>query len=120
MSLYGIQFIAYKAGEQYSARFAFFHSLTEAKKAAIELYKSSPNIDSVIATDKETGKVIKKCPDKRGGVREGGGKKTYDGEPRNQRLTLRVAQDVWDFLVEYGDKSECIHRAVRMFRDSQK
>lgn len=114
--LLGIKFTTYTAdGYEYSSRFAFFPGLPEAKKAAISLFHSSPDIARVIAVDSESGKVIKQVPDKRGGVREQGGRKAFDSVPRPYRQTIRFSEDVWHYMSQFPDRSEIIHKALREY-----
>lgn len=113
--LIGVQFKTFnKDGEEYSSRFGFFNDIRSAKKAAINLYQSDDNIFHVEAYDSETGKLIKRVPDGRGGWR-GGGRTAFDNEPRPYKLTIRVAEDVWQALSQAEDKSALIHRAVRQY-----
>lgn len=52
----------------------------------------------------------------RGGVRPGSGRKSDD--PRLRNLTIRIAQDVAEFLDRYpGRRSAIITEAVRRYRD---
>lgn len=114
--LYGIRFKTFtESGEEYSTRFGFFHDIRSAKKEAIRLYNSSPNIAKVVAVDVETDKVIKRVPDPRGGIREGGGRKAFDAVARPYRQTIRFADDVWLFMSHFPDRSEVIHKALREY-----